>query len=189
MMGMSDKELSQKVYTWARSKLGQKVDSGECWDLAHRALQHAGAQSSTTTGKTDDYVWGTPVPLTAVIAGDILQFRGHLVTTTVITDVTFEDKSGYEDSNESTIERLHHTAIVAENKGAFGLVVLEQNVDPGGKKVQRNALPLAGTLPVVKTDFRSMKDSSGRLRRAKVVVTTTTRVSGKIWAYRPRVKP
>jgi hypothetical protein len=186
---MSDKELNQKVYDWARSKLGHKVDSGECWDLAHRALQHAGAQSSTTTGKNDDYVWGTPVQVTVVIPGDILQLRDHVVTTTVTTDVTFEDGSGYEDTKELTLKRPHHTAIVAENKGAFGLVILEQNVDPGGKKVQRNALPLAGTPPVVKTDFRTMKDGSGKLRGAKVVVTTTTRVSGKIWAYRPQVKP
>lgn len=186
---MSGKELNQKVYKWARSKLGQKVDSGECWDLAHRALQHAGAQSSTTTGKNDDYVWGDPVTVQAVVPGDILQLRDHVVTTTVTTDVTFEDGSGYEDTKESSFKRSHHTAIVAENKGAFGLVVLEQNVDPGGKKVQQNALPLTGSGPSVKTEFRSMKDSTGKLRRAKVVVTTTTTVSGRISAYRPRAKP
>jgi hypothetical protein len=69
------------------------------------------------------------------------------------------------------------------------LVVLEQNVDPGGTKVQRNTLPLTGSGPIVNTDFRSMKDSTGKLRRAKVVVATTTTVSGRISAYRPRAKP
>jgi len=185
---MSDTDLNQKVYKWARSKLGQKVDRGECWDLAHRALQHAGAQSSTTTGEKDDYVWGTSVAVTAVIPGDILQLRAHLVTKTVHTDVTFEDGSGYEDTSELPLERPHHTAIVVENKGAFGLVILEQNVDPGGKKVQQHSLPLAGTPPEVKTEFRSMKHSSGKLLRAKVVVTTTVAVTGKVWAYRPRAK-
>jgi hypothetical protein len=185
---MTDKPLNQKVYDWARSKLGQKVDRGECWDLAHRALQHAGAQSSTTTGEKDDYVWGTAVTVQTVSPGDILQLRDHVVTTTVITDVTFEDGSGYENTKERVIKRPHHTAVVAENKGAFGLVILEQNVDPGGRKVQRNALPLAAIPPAVNTEFRNMKDAAGKMRRAKVITTTTTSVTGKIWAYRPRAR-
>jgi len=185
---MADKPTNQKVYEWARSKLGQKVDRGECWDLANRALQHAGAQSSTTTGENDDYVWGPTVAVQAAVPGDILQLRDHVVTTTVTTDVTFEDGSGYEDSKESTITRQHHTAVVAENKGAFGLVILEQNVDPGGKKVQRHSLPLAGSRPAATTEFRSMKDSTGKMRRAKVIVTTVITVTGKIWAYRPQAK-
>jgi hypothetical protein len=185
---MAEKPLNQKVYEWARSKIGQKVDRGECWDLAHRALLHAGAQSSTTTGEKDDYVWGAAIAVQAAVPGDILQLRDHVVTTIVKTDVTFEDGLGYEDTKESTLKRSHHTAVVAENKGAFGLVILEQNVAPGGKKVQRHSLPLGGTPPITTTDFRSMKDSTGKMRRAKVIVTTETTVTGKISAYRPRAK-
>ena len=54
---MSDNAtINQKVLIWARGKKGQQVGAGECWDLADRALRHAGAQSSTTTGKNDDYI-------------------------------------------------------------------------------------------------------------------------------------
>jgi hypothetical protein len=91
----------------------------------------------------------------------VLQLRDHVVTTTVITDVTFEDGSGYENTQELVLKRPHHTAVVAENKGAFGLVIFEQNVDPGGKKVQRNALPLAALPPAVIT-----RDGQPRERQA-----------------------
>jgi hypothetical protein len=122
------------------------------------------------------------------IPGDILQFRDHLVLTTTITDVTFEDGTGYENTERLPMQRAPHTAVVAENKGAFGLKVLEQNIDPGGMKVQLHDLPLASRQPVVKTETRMMKHSSGKLRRAKVVTTTTVQVSGTISAYRPRAK-
>jgi hypothetical protein len=167
----------------------QRVGSGECWALAHEALKDAGAQSSTTTRKNDDYVWGTLVSVQMVIPGDILQFRNYAAITMIKTDVTFDDGSGYEDTNESTLQRPHHTAIVAENKGATGLLVLEQNVAPGGRTVQQNLLPITGTGPEVKTDFQSMKDNAGKMRRAKVVMTTTTTISGRILAYRPQKKP
>jgi hypothetical protein len=42
--------------------------------------------------------------------------------------------------------------------------------------------------PLVNTETRSMKDPSGKLRRATVVETTTVTVTGKVWAYRPRAK-
>jgi hypothetical protein len=81
----------------------------------------------------DDYVWGTAIAVGAAIPGDILQFRNHIVTTTVITKVTLEDGSGTIETKQSTMKRPHQTAIVAENRGAFGLVVFEQNVEPAGK--------------------------------------------------------
>jgi hypothetical protein len=65
-------------------------------------------------------------------------------------------------------------------------VILEQNVDPGGRKVQQHSLITSSRAPVVKTEFKSMKDADGKLRRAKVVTTTTTTVAGRIWAYRPQ---
>lgn len=71
----------------ARSDLGHRVGHGECWDLADRALRDAGARSSTTTGRNDDYVWGDPVALNAVTPGDILQFRNYVVITKTKTEV------------------------------------------------------------------------------------------------------
>ena len=186
---MSNNELNQKVFKWARSKLGQKIGIGECWDLAQGALKHAGAKASTPSGRDEDYVWGAPVRVQMVVPGDILQFRNHLVTKTVHTDITFDDGSGSEDTTIDPLGRPHHTAIVAENKGAFGLVIFEQNIRPGGRKVQRNTLLLAGSAPSAETQFRNVKDANGKMRRAKVVVTTAVTVTGEVWAYRPVAKP
>jgi hypothetical protein len=75
--------LNQKVLIWTRGRMGQQVGRGECWDLADQALSKSGANSSTTTGADDDYVWGDEIGIGDVIPGDILQFRDYEVTTTV----------------------------------------------------------------------------------------------------------
>lgn len=187
---MSDPEgLNAKVYTWAASHMGQHIGRGECWDLADQALNSAGAASSTTTGKNDDYVWGAAVGLHQVSAGDILQLRDHVMTVKTTTSVTFEDGSGYDSSHEEVHRRPHHTAIVVSYKAPNEVVVLEQHVKPLGERVQRHVLALASTTtPTVETSYRSMKDKQGRMRNATVVVTTTVKVTGKIWAYRPVAK-
>jgi hypothetical protein len=85
--------INQRVFTWTHSKLMRRVGRGECWDLADQALRQAGAQSSTTTGANDDYVWGKEVPITTVVPGDILQFRDYVVNTVITTKATFIDGS------------------------------------------------------------------------------------------------
>ena len=127
----------------------------------------------------------------ASIPGDILQFRDHSVEKITTVDVTFEDGSGYVNSTPDplvSLHRAHHTAVVAENKGAFGLIILEQNIDPGGRKVQQHELPLASRDLAPTTEFRRMKHSNGKLQSAKVITTTTIVVRGTIWAYRPQAK-
>jgi len=118
-------KLNEKVYNWARLQLNKYVGGRECWDLADRALKHAGARSSSTTGKDDNYDWGMRVdPVTSVIRGDVLQFRNHVVRTTVVTTntTTGEGESSWKDEL-----RPHHTAVVATNNGAKGLEVFEQH--------------------------------------------------------------
>jgi hypothetical protein len=184
---MGEDERNQKVYKWALSKLRHRVGRGECWDLADQALRHAGAQSSTTTGRDDDYVWGTPVASGAVVPGDILQFRDYSVTTTVTTVVTFSD--GSSDTTESFVTQVrpHHTAIVAANNGAKGLVILEQNREPG-LPVERSTLLLANGISGVKTTHRSVKGEGGKARLATIVETTSNRVVGWVKAFRPQAK-
>jgi hypothetical protein len=78
--------LSETIIIWSRSKAGQQVGAGECWDLANQALKKAHALSSEDLGPMDadaDYVWGAPVQLKDVIPGDVLQFRDFSITTTV----------------------------------------------------------------------------------------------------------
>lgn len=179
---MSDNERNQKVYKWAVSKLKHRVGGGECWHLADLALKHAGAQSSTTTGRDDDYVWGAEVAVGAAIPGDILQFRDYVVTTTTTTKITFG--TGQTEVNEEWVEQIrgHHTAIVAENLGAKGLVIIEQNREKGSP-VERNALPTKSGVAATKTEHRQVK---GKL--ATVVRTTSIRITGWVKAYRPQAK-
>jgi hypothetical protein len=179
-----DKERSQKVYQWARHQLNRRVGAGECWDLADRALRQAGARSSATTGVQDNYDWGTPVkPVQAVIPGDILQFRNYTITTTVTTK--YPDQST--ESTFRTVLRPHHTAIVAANNGAKGLVILEQNLTKGAP-VQRNVLHLANG--VIKTESKTTSEPGpgGKKQLVVVVVTTTVEVTGQVWAYRAEAK-
>jgi len=70
---MDDKQhqqltINQKVVHWAHGHLGKpvKIPGGkaECWDLAEKALQQAGAQTSTDLGPVGadtNYIWGEPI--------------------------------------------------------------------------------------------------------------------------------
>jgi hypothetical protein len=177
--------INQQVVRWSEGQMGQQVGAGECWDLADRALKNSGANSSTTTGKNDDYVWGTTVTSTQVTPGDILQFRNYNVTTTTITKVTFDDDSGWDDTKTSTESRPHHTAVVSRALSPFALEILEQNVPPAGKTVQRHVLAIKGASSTT-TDRKTMKDSTGKLRPAKVETTVKIEISGRLWIYRPK---
>lgn len=154
--------VNSKVLQFAKSKLGKKVGSGECFDLADQALQKAGAKTASDYGKvtaTADYVWGKRVDLSQVRPGDIIQFRNYKMKVKTTTDEWISEE-------EQT--RPHHTAVV-EAVGSDGLLtILEQNVGTGGgrRTVQSNELY-----------FRSSK-SSGR----------SVDVSGKVWFYRPQKK-
>lgn len=164
------------------------MGAGECWDLADRALRHAGADSSTTTGLDDDYEWGDPIDVSDVRPGDVLQFRDFVVTTSTTVDVTFADGSGSVDETEVEALRPHHTAIVDAILGTQHLIILEQQVKPLGKRVQRHTIPTQDLAPVVKTTHKTMKHSSGRMMPATVITTTAISVSGQIWPYRPQPK-
>jgi hypothetical protein len=176
--------INQKVVQWSAGKVGQHLGRGECWDLANQALKAAGANTSTTTGADDDYVWGTTVALNQVIPGDILQFRDYTVTTKTTTKVTFDDGSWSQDTATETEEREHHTAVISRALSPFGLEIFEQNAPPAGRKVQRHVLTTAGGTST-RTERKSMKDSSGKLQPAKVETTVEVQISGKLWAYRP----
>lgn len=184
---MADGNLKGKVLAFAEGKIGRRVGKGTCWDLPNEALSHAGAQSSSTTGAHDNYTWGVEVPLRQAAPGDILQFRDHVITTKVVTRITFKNGSKEEHWKEARQERGHHSAIVAANNGDT-FEILEQNVKPKGRVVQRHTLQVIGGTTVEKT-VREAKDSTGKLLPATIETRTTVTVSGFIWAYQPRVKP
>jgi len=183
---------NQKVAIWALGRLGQRVGSGECFDLADQALRNAGANSAADLGPTGDdadYVWGDSIQVKDAMGGDILQFRDHEVTTTVVTESTFADGTVEDDTEVVTVDRAHHTAIVDANLGGGRYRVIEQNVDPLGKKVQRHLLETRDRSPPPTTSRKFvMNPTTGKLEMATVVVTTTVEVTGTIWAYHPQPK-
>lgn len=180
--------VNQSVLLWARGKLGQQVGRGQCWDLAHRALRHAGAHTSTTRGKDDNYVWGDPVALKDVIPGDILQLRDHVMLTKIERTVLFEGGGSFRETEEIPARRPHHTAIVEAVGAAGAFTILEQHVKPGGDKVQRHTLATQKSSGPAVTVFRRVKDDTGKLRMAKVIEKVTIAVTGDVWAYRPKAK-
>lgn len=168
--------------------MGKQIGRGECWDFAEAALKQAGAKTSADfgpVGEDTDYVWGEPIALKDVIAGDILQFRDFVVTTSTATERTFKDDSGDIETKEVTVERPHHTAIVGSVRGAGAFQIFEQNVEPKGKVVQRHLLHTSDVPPVSTTTYKMVTGSS-KLVQVKVVTTVSISVTGKIWAYRAK---
>jgi hypothetical protein len=186
----------QKIVTYAAGERGKTVGSGECWELANAALGKAGGQSSADFGPTDDdadYVWGDPVAnLKDVLPGDILQFRDYVITVTVTTEASWNDGAEWSDTQVKEVSRPHHTAIVSANQGNGVLTIYEQNVEPLGRVVQLHTLNTADIAPATKKLKKKVKrpvaPRKGLLEMADVVETTSLEVSGKIWAYRPKLK-
>lgn len=180
-------EYNQQVYNFAAGRLGRRVGRGDCWDLPHQALTAAGAQSSDTTRAGADYRWGDPIALEEVTPGDVLQFRHHVIITTVVTRATFRDGSFTETTETRRQTRGHHSAIVAAG-GTTSIEVFEQNVRPRGRVVQRNTLVIRASGPTESRSTRSMRNPRRQTELAAVVETTTVTVSGLISAYRPRAR-
>jgi len=154
-------KLGDQVVSFARNRIGRRVSNGECFSLVDGALGNAGAKSAADFGSVApdvDYVWGTPVSLSDVQPGDIIQFRDYrydrTIDTATRTDTDFQ-------------ERPHHTAIVERVDGQGAITVLEQNA-PVGSAVLRTQL-----------FFSNVGTSSGGR-------TTTVTVQGSFWIYRPQ---
>ena len=150
--------------SYARARMSQRVGNGECFTLVDRALRASGMQSAADYGTVTpdaDYVWGTPVSLSDLRAGDIIQFRDYRYERTIET----ESASGTETVEDEQM-RPHHTAIVERVDGAQ-VTVLEQNA-PGGAPVSRNVL-----------FFESSTRRAGNR-------TTSITVHGTFWFYRPQ---
>ena len=104
-------EQERLVLEFAQSQRRNRVGDGECWTLAERALQSAGANTSSdlqNVSRTVNYVWGTAVTIATAQPGDIVQFRDGFTNTRT---VTYPDGS----SRFETIRiRRHHTGIVEQ---------------------------------------------------------------------------
>jgi hypothetical protein len=164
--GSSTPNVAVRVLGFARRQHGGRVGDGECFALADRALASARARSASDFGTVEhdaDYVWGTPVALSDLQPGDIIQMRDYRFD----RDVTVDNPDGSGSTNTSFQERPHHTAIVETANGNGSVSVLEQNA-PRGSAVRRSEL-----------FFTDTTTTAGRR-------TTTIRVQGSFWFYRPQ---
>lgn len=152
--------LSKKVYDYAKNKFGQKVGSGECFDLADFALKSIDAKTAKDYGKITgnaDYVWGELIDFRKAVPGDVIQFRDYKLTITVNEDGYSPYKSRY------TITRPHHTAIISRVKGGSAILVLEQNIGDGPQRrtVQENELYFGSPAPIQKGKEKTIITVSG----------------------------
>jgi hypothetical protein len=170
---MPPASLGAKIVAFAREQQGTQVGDGECYDLADQALRRAGAKSAPAYGvitPDGDYIWGKPVDVKDAQPGDIVQFRGFTIRTTVTE--TARRGGGAVAARWEIDTREHHTAIVERNLGR-ALVVLEQNVEPA-LVVQRTLVPVeSGTF-------------DGEPDGTRDDAITTVRIAGLAMVYRPQ---
>jgi hypothetical protein len=159
--------MADQIVSFARRRRGERVGDGECFTLVDRALRDAGAKRARDLGPvtpTADYVWGTAVTLAELQPGDVIQFRDYEYAVEVRTSTDEEESEEAE-----TQGRPHHTAIVENVDGNGAVTVLEQNAPPGSS-VRRTRL-----------FFTNSRTESGS-------TTTTVRVRGSWWFYRPEAR-
>ena len=166
--GNTSAGIADRILGFARRQRGSRVGNGECFTYADRALSTAGARSASDYGTVTpnaDYVWGSAVSLSDLQAGDVIQMRDYRYDREVV--VKNPDGSGSTDSDFQ--ERPHHTGIVESVDGNGAVTVLEQNA-PRGSAVRRSQL-----------FFTDGTSTVGHR-------TTTIRVQGTFWFYRPQAR-
>ena len=171
-------DLNQDVISFAKKNKGSVVKAtgkkkttdkaettigdGTCWDLPYEALKTAGAKMPNIYGG-DLYDWGQLIPIGSARTGDIIQFKNHIATVTIVT------KTGHLTTTETKTYKRGpiHSAIVADVNSDGTMVVLEQHL-AGAPGVRQN-----------KVYFQShAATTSGN-------ITTTVKVSGSFKFYRP----
>jgi hypothetical protein len=132
-MAPPEQGTSEKVVRYAKTKVGQVVDRGECWDLPFFALKNSNAKTPHDLG-TDLYVWGTVIPnIRDAKPGDILQFSNVRIH----REWREGNMTKWQDFNFG----VRHSAVVESVEGAF-ITTLNAHIN-GKKKVTRLVLNLS----------------------------------------------
>jgi hypothetical protein len=116
-------ELNAKIVTYLDSVMGQKVDRGECWDLAAGALAYSGAYFDRSSLKTvTSYGRELNYKKEEVLPGDLIQFQNVELS--------------WKDGNTTYKETMgQHTAVVYKVNGPLNYEIAHQNTGQWGKKV------------------------------------------------------
>ena len=133
-------ELNKQVIEYVKTTIGKKVDRGECWDLANKALTQINADWDLK------YKYGSLVnPKKDVIyPGDIIQFEGVKVK--------------YKNGNTTYTEEMgHHTAIIYRviDKNTYELA--HQNTGFSGRKVGLSKLDITNIIKGRMSIYRPTK--------------------------------
>lgn len=133
-------ELNKKVVEIVKTTIGKKVDRGECWDLANKALTEIKADWDLK------YKYGNLVNYKkeTVYPGDIIQFEGVKVK--------------YKKGNTTYTESMeHHTAVVYRviSPGVFELA--HQNTGFSGRKVGLSTLDISTIIKGKMSIYRPVK--------------------------------
>lgn len=135
--------VNTEIIAFVNSVLKKRVDRGECWDLANKALTKAGAKwdHKFVYGKLIDPVKEEVFP------GDIIQFYGV--------------KMKYDKDNQTFSETMkQHTAIVYKVRAPGVYEIAHQNTGgPSGKKVSIGELDLKNVIKGKMKFYRPVKDS------------------------------
>lgn len=119
-------ELNQQIVKYVGTVIGTKVGRGECWDLAHDALEGAGASWDHAYG------FGKEVfpSRDSIYPGDIVQFNNVVIKS---------------DTPEGLLTETYgiHTAVVYEVLGPGKYRIAHQNTGFSGRKVGLSVLTLA----------------------------------------------
>lgn len=142
-------QFGDHIASWCTHREGQQVGSGECWDLAHQALQKAcGKHAFVSTYHHHGY----PIlelrtgsiykgPEDEVRRGDILQFKA----------AKFEDRAT---GSTQTAGAPDHTAVVTGKMG-MRVLVAEQNVQ-GARTVRKGEYVLGNLTAGSVVVYRAM---------------------------------
>jgi hypothetical protein len=136
-------ELNQKIVDYVKTQIGNKVNRGECWDLAYEALTQNNCEWD---GK---YNFGRKLnPKTdSIYAGDILQFNN-------VTLKYIKEGLLYKEAFK------HHTAIIYSVKGKDYFEIAHQNNGFSGRKVGISELKLSNKISGTITFFRPVPKSN-----------------------------
>jgi hypothetical protein len=132
--------LNQQIIEYVKTTIGKKVDRGECWDLANKALTLINADWN------HEYKYGRVLDLKKdiIYPGDIIQFEGVKVK--------------YKKGNTTYSESMeHHTAIVFRivDKGVYELA--HQNTGFSGRKVGLSTLDISTIIKGKMSIYRPTK--------------------------------
>lgn len=177
--------IAANAVAFAQRQTGRYRD-GECWTLVEDAVVGAGGKSSRgltpNFSAQSSYVWGTAVLISALQAGDVLQFTRYSWTRSITVDVSNPDGSG--SVNTTTQQEVrgapNHTAMVVRVVSPGLVEVVEQNIPTATGPVQ--TLELVLTAPAPSTETTRVPGRDG----ATVTVTTTSdAVTNPPRCYRP----